>query len=71
MWDAEGHRTPDTVAIAPQKLAAAAGFSIPADRKFIMVHGDGIGKQHLFSSEKLTTAARAVQVPRASTRRSE
>jgi sulfoacetaldehyde dehydrogenase len=55
MWDAEQHRTPDTVAIAPQKLAAAAGFSIPADRKFIMVHGDGIGKEHPFSSEKLTT----------------
>jgi sulfoacetaldehyde dehydrogenase len=55
MWDAESHRTPDTVAIAPQKLAAAAGFAIPADRKFIMVHGDGIGKEHLFSSEKLTT----------------
>ncbi len=55
MWDAEGHRTPDTVAIAPQALAKFAGFSIPADRKFIMVHGDGIGKQHLFSSEKLTT----------------
>ena len=39
MWDAEGHRLPQTVAIAPQKLAEAAGFSIPADRKFIMVMG--------------------------------
>lgn len=55
MWDAEGHRLPKTVAIAPQKLAEAAGFSIPADRKFIMVMGDGIGKEHFFSSEKLTT----------------
>jgi acyl-CoA reductase-like NAD-dependent aldehyde dehydrogenase len=55
MWDAEGHRTPNTVAIAPQQLARIAGFSIPADRKFIFVHGDGIGKEHLFSSEKLTT----------------
>jgi sulfoacetaldehyde dehydrogenase len=55
MWDDELHRTPDTVAIAPQKLAAAAGFAIPADRKFIMVHGDGIGREHPFSSEKLTT----------------
>ena len=26
MWDAEGHRLADTVAIAPQKLAEAAGF---------------------------------------------
>ena len=55
MWDGGGHRLPDTVAIAPQKLAAAAGFSIPADRKFIIVLGDGIGKQYPFSSEKLTT----------------
>ena len=55
MWDAENHRLPHTVAIAPQKLAAAAGFSIPADRTFIFVHGDGIGVEHPFSSEKLTT----------------
>ncbi len=55
MWDAEGHRTPDTVAIAPQQLAKKAGFTIPADRKFIIVYGDGIGKEHPFSGEKLTT----------------
>ena len=55
MWDAEGHRTSDTVAIAPQQLAKKAGFTIPADRKFIIVYGDGIGKEHPFSGEKLTT----------------
>lgn len=55
MWDAEGHRTPDTVAIAPQQLAKKAGLTIPADRKFIIVYGDGIGKEHPFSGEKLTT----------------
>ncbi len=55
MWDDEGHRLADTVAIAPQKLAEAAGFSIPADRKFIFVRGDAIGKEHFYSSEKLTT----------------
>jgi len=55
MWDDESHRTPDTVAIAPQKLAKIAGFSIPEEARFIMVMGDGIGKEHLFSSEKLTT----------------
>ena len=43
------------MAIAPQKLAAAAGFTIPADRKFIFVRGDGIGRDHPFSGEKLTT----------------
>ena len=55
MWDGERHRTVETVAIAPQQLARIAGFEIPADRKFIMVHGDGIGREHLFSGEKLTT----------------
>ncbi len=58
MWDDMGHRLPSTVAISPQKLAEAAGFQIPADRKFIMVTGGGlgqIGKAHFFSSEKLTT----------------
>jgi len=55
MWDDERHRTVETVAIAPQQLAKIAGFEIPADRKFIIVHGDGIGKEHHFSGEKLTT----------------
>ena len=55
MWDDEGHRIVATVAVSPQKLAQAAGFEIPADRKFIMVVGDGIGKDHPFSGEKLTT----------------
>ena len=55
MWDEEGHRLAKTVAIAPQKLAEIAGFDIPKDRKFIIVNGDAIGKEHFFSSEKLTT----------------
>lgn len=55
MWDDENHRLADTVAVAPQKLAEAAGFSIPADRKFIIVRGDGIGKAYPYSGEKLTT----------------
>jgi len=55
MWDEEGHRLADTVAVSPQKLAEAAGFSIPADRKFIIVRGDGIGKEYPYSGEKLTT----------------
>ncbi len=55
MWDDELHRLSDTVAISPQKLATAAGFTIPADRKFIIVHGDAIGKEYPYSGEKLTT----------------
>jgi len=37
MWDAEGHRTIETVARAPQVVAKVAGFSIPEDRKFLIV----------------------------------
>ncbi|THE10529.1 aldehyde dehydrogenase family protein [Bacillus timonensis] len=55
MWDNEGKRLPTTVAISPQELAEIAGFTIPTDRKFIIVHGDGIGKEYPFSGEKLTT----------------
>jgi sulfoacetaldehyde dehydrogenase len=55
MWDEEGHRLADTVAVAPQQLARAAGFDIPADRRFIVVEGDGIGEEHQFCKEKLTT----------------
>ncbi len=55
MWDDEGHRIVDTVAVSPQKLCKAAGFDIPEDRKFVMVVGNGIGKEYKFSGEKLTT----------------
>ncbi len=71
MWDENGHRLPDTVAISAQALAKAAGFEIPADRKFIAIKRNGtdhdftintvedmkkcIGKEHFFSTEKLTT----------------
>jgi sulfoacetaldehyde dehydrogenase len=55
MWDEQGQRRVETVAISPQQLAKAAGFAIPADRTFIVVRGDGIGSEHPFSREKLTT----------------
>ncbi len=53
LWDAEGHRTPDTIAIAAQRIAEKAGFTIPGDRRFIIVKEDHIGKAYPFSSEKL------------------
>jgi sulfoacetaldehyde dehydrogenase len=55
MWDEEGHRLPTTVALSATQLAERAGFNIPSDRKFIIVRGDGIGKEYPFSGEKLTT----------------
>jgi sulfoacetaldehyde dehydrogenase len=53
LWDDEGDRTPDTVAISAQRLAERAGFPIAADRTFIMVEQEAIGAGHSFSSEKL------------------
>lgn len=56
MWDEKGNRTFPTIACRPQQTAEVAGFSIPEDRKFLMVENqDQIGKEHKFSGEKLTT----------------
>ncbi len=55
MWDEEGHRIVATVAVSAQELCRKAGFEIPADRKFVMVNSEGIGKEYKFSGEKLTT----------------
>jgi sulfoacetaldehyde dehydrogenase len=55
MWDDEGHRLPDTVAVSPQALARAAGFDIPEGARFILVEGDGIAEDKQFCKEKLTT----------------
>jgi len=54
-WDADGRRTPDTIARAAAVVAAKAGFSIPPDKTFLIVEEDRIGRQHLFSTEKLGT----------------
>jgi sulfoacetaldehyde dehydrogenase len=54
MWDAEGHRTLETVARSASKIAELAGFTIGADKKFIIVKEDKIGKEHRFSGEKLS-----------------
>ena len=55
MWDDDGTRIVATVAQPAPKLAAAAGFTIPDDRAFIVVEQDAIGREHRFSGEKLTT----------------
>ena len=54
MWDAEGHRTAPTIARPAATIAELAGFTIPAGKKFLIVKEDKIGKEHLFSSEKLS-----------------
>ena len=64
MWDDDGTRIVATVAQPAPKLAAAAGFSIPDDRTFIIVEQDEIGREHRFSGEKLTTLHGGVSLPR-------
>src|SRR5881396_3596406 len=43
-WDAEGHRTPDTIARPASVVAERAGFRIPADKTFLIVGERHIGK---------------------------
>jgi sulfoacetaldehyde dehydrogenase len=54
MWDGDGHRTSNTIARPAAVIAGLAGFSIPAGKTFLIVPEDKIGKEHLFSSEKLS-----------------
>jgi sulfoacetaldehyde dehydrogenase len=54
MWDAQRHRTANTIARPARQIAEIAGFSIPEDKSFLIVKEDRIGKGHVFSSEKLS-----------------
>jgi sulfoacetaldehyde dehydrogenase len=54
MWDAEGHRTSNTIARPAHQIAEIAGFRIPEGRKFLIVEENRIGREHLFSGEKLS-----------------
>ena len=53
LWDKEGRRTLNTIARSTQAIVAQAGFSVPEDRKFLMVTEEHIGKAYKFSTEKL------------------
>jgi sulfoacetaldehyde dehydrogenase len=53
LWDDDGHRTPDTIAISAQKLAEKAGIEVAPDRRFFIVEQTDIGRHNPFSSEKL------------------
>jgi acyl-CoA reductase-like NAD-dependent aldehyde dehydrogenase len=54
MWDADGHRTIETIARAANVIAEKAGFTLPAGKSFIIVKEDRIGKAYRFSGEKLS-----------------
>lgn len=52
-WDDQGRRTAETIARPAHVVARKAGFTIGADRTFLIVPEDKIGRAHLFSTEKL------------------
>ena len=52
-WDKEGHRTPNTIARSADAVAKLAGFEIPPNKTFFIVPETHIGKEYLFSTEKL------------------
>lgn len=54
LWEEDGSRKPDTVALPARKIAEAAGFAVPETTKFLVVRQAEIGKQHYFSREKLS-----------------
>src|SRR4051812_4601103 len=54
-WDAEGRRTPETIARPAKVVAERAGFHLPDGKTFLIVAEDRIGREHLFSTEKLGT----------------
>ncbi len=54
LWQ-EGHRTGDTIACKAEVIAEKAGFALPADKKFLIIKEENIGKEYPFSTEKLGT----------------
>ena len=56
MWPQTDAAIPSIAVIAKSaiEIAEKAGFSIPGDRRFLIVEEDGVGSAHPFSGEKLS-----------------
>jgi sulfoacetaldehyde dehydrogenase len=52
-WDEHGRRTSDTIARPAAVVAEKAGIALPAGKTFLIVPETRIGRDHLFSTEKL------------------
>ena len=52
-WDEQGRRTADTIARPASVIADKAGIALPAGKTFFLVEEHNIGKQYLYSTEKL------------------
>ncbi|HZX08226.1 aldehyde dehydrogenase family protein [Kribbella sp.] len=60
MWPDRGHiPAVDVIAKPAPRIAELAGFTIPADRTFLIVEEDGTGPEHPFSGEKLSVVLAA------------
>ena len=64
MWDADGHRTLDTVARSAAVIAQKAGFALPDGKTFIIVKEDRIGRDASLFERKAFAGPCDVQVPR-------
>jgi sulfoacetaldehyde dehydrogenase len=56
LWNEDGSRKIETVAVSAKAIADFAGFALPEGRKFLMVEQEGIGTEHPFSREKLSVS---------------
>ena len=54
LWQ-DGHRTIDTIACKASRIAEKAGFTIPEEKKFLIIQEENIGEEYPFSTEKLGT----------------
>ena len=63
-WDADGHRTANTIARAASVVAEIAGFSVPADKTFLLVEEQHIGTAAPVLNRKARHRPRRLQVPR-------
>ena len=54
LWE-DGHLNAKAVVLKPQVLCQMAGVSIPEDRLFIIMPETGVGPNHPYSGEKLST----------------
>jgi len=52
-WDEQGRRTADTLARPAVAIAAKAGINLPPGKTFFLVEEANIGKEHVYSTEKL------------------
>jgi sulfoacetaldehyde dehydrogenase len=53
LWDAERHRTIDTIACAASAITEKAGFSLSAGKTFLLCEEEHIGPEYHWCSEKM------------------